>query len=90
MSSKSQLTAGARLEIPGGSGSGSSRDSSSAKESTRMTYQVRRGDTLSEIADKFNVSVTQLKSWNRLRQSTSLKAGQKLVVYADPRKVNGG
>jgi len=90
LSSKSHLTAGARLEIPGGSGGGSARDSGSDKESTRMTYQVRRGDTLSEIADRFNVSVTQLKSWNRLRQSSSLKAGQKLVVYADPRKVNGG
>jgi membrane-bound lytic murein transglycosylase D len=89
MSSKSQLTAGARLEIPGGSGGGAS-SGGSAKESTRMTYQVRSGDTLSEIADKFNVSVTQLKSWNRLRQATSIKAGQKLVVYADPRKVNGG
>ena len=90
LSSKSHLTAGARLEIPGGSGGGSARDSGSDKESTRMTYLVRRGDTLSEIADRFNVSVTQLKSWNRLRQSSSLKAGQKLVVYADPRKVNGG
>jgi membrane-bound lytic murein transglycosylase D len=90
LSSNSQLTAGARLEIPGDSGGDSASDSGSAKESTRMTYQVRRGDTLSEIADRFNVSVTQLKSWNRLRQASSLKAGQKLVVYADPRKVNGG
>jgi membrane-bound lytic murein transglycosylase D len=90
MSSKSHLTAGERLEIPGKSGSASAGKPGAAKESTRMTYQVRNGDTLSEIADRFNVSVTQLKSWNRMRQSTSLKAGQKLVVYADPRKVNGG
>jgi len=46
--------------------------------------------SLSEIADKFNVSVSQLMSWNRMRQSTSLRTGQKLVVYADPRRVNGG
>jgi membrane-bound lytic murein transglycosylase D len=89
MNSKSRLTAGERLEIPGRGASGSS-GSSSATESTRMTYKVRSGDTLSEIADKFNVSVSQLMSWNRMRQSTSLRTGQKLVVYADPRRVNGG
>ena len=89
MSSKSHLTAGDRLEIPGRGGSGSS-GSASATESTRMTYKVRSGDTLSEIADKFNVSVSQLMSWNRMRQSSSLRAGQKLVVYTDARRANGG
>jgi membrane-bound lytic murein transglycosylase D len=89
LSSKSHLTAGDRLEIPG-RGKSSASGSASATESTRMTYKVRSGDTLSEIADKFNVSVSQLMSWNRMRQSTSLRAGQKLVVYGDPRRVNGG
>jgi membrane-bound lytic murein transglycosylase D len=89
LSSKSHLTAGDRLEIPG-RGKSSASGSASATESTRMTYKVRSGDTLSEIADKFNVSVSQLMSWNRMRQSTSLRTGQKLVVYADPRRVNGG
>ena len=88
MNSKSHLTAGDRLEVPGGA-SGSKAGSSSS-ESTRVTYKVRSGDTLSEIADKFNVSVSQLMSWNRMRQSSSLRAGQKLVVYTDPRRVNGG
>jgi membrane-bound lytic murein transglycosylase D len=89
MTTKSPLTAGTRLEIPGRS-SGSSSTSASSRESARLTYQVRQGDTLSEIADKFNVSVSQLKSWNKLRQSASLRTGQRLVVYADPRTVNGG
>jgi membrane-bound lytic murein transglycosylase D len=89
MNSKSHLTAGDRLEVPGGGGSGS-KAGSSASESTRVTYKVRSGDTLSEIADKFNVSVSQLMSWNRMRQSSSLRAGQKLVVYADPRRLSGG
>jgi membrane-bound lytic murein transglycosylase D len=86
MSSKSHLTAGERLAIPARAGV----DRASASESTRMTYKVRSGDTLSEIADKFNVSVNQLMSWNRMRQATSLRAGQKLVVYADPRRLSGG
>jgi len=84
LSSKSQLTAGARLEIPGAG------RAAPPGESTRMTYKVRSGDTLSEIAEKFSVSVRQLMSWNNLRSSSSLRAGQRIVIYVDPRRVNGG
>jgi len=84
LSAQSQLTAGARLEIPGAGGN------TPPGESTRMTYKVRSGDTLSEIAAKFNVSVRQLMSWNNLRSSSALRSGQRIVVYVDPRRVNGG
>jgi membrane-bound lytic murein transglycosylase D len=86
MTSQTPLSVGVRLEIPG-SGTGAS---TGAAEPTRMTYHVRKGDTLSEIAEKFNVSVRQLMTWNRIRHSTSLRAGQRLVVYADPQRVSGG
>ena len=69
---------------------GDDRGEAVAAESSRITYKVRRGDTLSEIAERFDVSVRQLMTWNQLRQSTSLRAGQRLVVYTDPRRVNGG
>jgi membrane-bound lytic murein transglycosylase D len=85
MTSQSQLVAGTRLKIPGAGGAGVP-----TAESSRMTYKVRRGDTLSQIAERFNVSVQQLKAWNQIRQSSSLKAGQKIVVYVDPRRVSGG
>jgi membrane-bound lytic murein transglycosylase D len=42
-------------------------------------YKVRRGDTLSAIAAKFNVSVNDLKKWNKLT-STRLDIGQKLSL----------
>ena len=84
LSTKSQLTAGVRLQIPGAG------SASPPGESTRMTYRVRSGDTLSEIAEKFNVSVRQLMTWNQMRQSASLRAGQRIVIYVDPRRVNGG
>jgi membrane-bound lytic murein transglycosylase D len=90
MSSKSQLTAGAKLKIPGGSAGGSRGGEAVAAESSRINYKVRRGDTLSEIAERFDVSVRQLMTWNQLRQSSALRAGQRLVVYTDPRRVNGG
>jgi len=84
LSSKSQLVAGASLRIPGASGG------SSAAESSKLTYQVRSGDTLGEIAGRFNVSVKQLRAWNQIGSTKSLRAGQRLVIYVDPRRANGG
>jgi membrane-bound lytic murein transglycosylase D len=45
-------------------------------------YTVRRGDTLVTVADSFNVSVEQLRSWNAL-SSSSLRPGRTLYV-AEP------
>ena len=91
LSNKAGLVPGARLEIPGtGGGTVTRTASNSAKESSRVTYKVKRGDTLSEIADRFDVSVRELMTWNRLRQSSSLRAGQRLVVYTDSSRQTGG
>ena len=69
-------------------GGGSSR--AGASDSSRMTYKVRHGDTLSEIADQFNVSVRELMTWNKMRTSTPLRTGQRLVLYVDSTKLSGG
>lgn len=44
-------------------------------------YTITRGDTLSAIAKRFNVSVEQLKKENQLR-SSSIRIGQKLMIPA--------
>jgi membrane-bound lytic murein transglycosylase D len=90
LSSSAGLVAGARLEIPGSGKSSSTRVAAADQETSKVTYKVRRGDTLSEIADRFDVSVRELMTWNRLRQSSSLRAGQRLVVYVDPSRQTGG
>jgi LysM repeat protein len=43
------------------------------------TYKVKRGDTLTSIAARFNVTVNDLKKWNKLT-STRLDVGQKLAL----------
>ena len=50
-----------------------------APASTTSIYKVKRGDTLTSIAAKFNVTVNDLKKWNKL-SSTRLDVGQKLAL----------
>lgn len=45
----------------------------------QKTYIVKSGDTLSRIADKFNVSLAKLKSHNGLRNDL-IRPGQKLKI----------
>lgn len=44
-------------------------------------YTIARGDTLSEIANRFNVSVSSLRNSNALSGSV-IKVGQKLIIPA--------
>ncbi len=52
----------------------------SASSTTRQTrYRVRRGDTLVTVADRFNVSVEELRRWNHL-SSSAVASGKSLYV----------
>lgn len=71
----STLNLGQRLNIP----VGASSRSASKKSSQPIRYEVKKGDTLYEIASRYNVSVSQIKNWNRA--SNKIKPGQDLVIY---------
>ena len=43
-------------------------------------YTVKRGDNLSEIADKFSVTVSDIKKWNRLKGSTVARGKSLKIV----------
>jgi membrane-bound lytic murein transglycosylase D len=89
LSAKAELNTGQSLRIPR-DGSASRRLAARDGDAVRTTYLVRRGDTLSGIARRFDVSVQQIKDWNKLPSSNSLKAGQRLVVYVGADRVRGG
>ncbi len=53
--------------------------SKSTTPAKTTSYTVRKGDTLGSIADKVDVSVADLKSWNGIK-GTTIYPGQKLKI----------
>ncbi len=49
------------------------------EEKREVTHVVRRGEYLGRIANKYNVSINDLKKWNRLR-SSNVQVGQRLKI----------
>jgi len=76
------LRAGQRLRL---SNSDSAARSASAG-SRKVTYVVRAGDTLTQIAKLFQVSVKEIMSWNGIASKTAISAGQKLTIRLSSRR----
>jgi membrane-bound lytic murein transglycosylase D len=68
---------GQKLKIPTASGEINSRGS----EGKWITYIVKRGDTLWDIARKFGVLVERLISWNQVKSPSRIKVGDKIKVF---------
>jgi len=66
---RSTIHPGQRLEIPSGGSASAATAAASATNHQSTTYEVRRGDTLYDIARKFGVSVSDLRRANGLRSS---------------------
>jgi membrane-bound lytic murein transglycosylase D len=49
----------------------------------RDLYYVQYGDALSLIAQRFGVSISNLKEWNNLKGNT-IRTGQRLTIWATP------
>ena len=47
----------------------------------RMIYRVKRGDTLTSIAQLFKTTVSSLRAWNRL-SSSRIRVGDRLTVFS--------
>ncbi|TAE88253.1 MAG: LysM peptidoglycan-binding domain-containing protein [Bacteroidetes bacterium] len=51
----------------------------------RVYYTVKKGDVLADVADWFDVTAAEIKSWNKLK-SNQLKAKQKLTIWVKQNK----
>jgi hypothetical protein len=52
-----------------------------AKAREEIVYVVKEGDTLSAIAERHNVSVSDLRGWNRLDSKKPIQPGMRLVIF---------
>ena len=52
------------------------------KVADKIFYRVRKGDLLASIANEYNVTVKQLKKWNRIK-GAKLKKGQRLKIFTN-------
>lgn len=73
------LSVGQVLAIPGTTTLASTDAGTVSSRST--TYVVRAGDTLSRIATRFRVRLSDLLGWNALTSRSVIKPGQRLVMY---------
>lgn len=87
LGSNDTLSVGQVLSIPGGTATLASTDPG-ADSPQRLTYVVRRGDTLGHIASKFRVSISDVLGWNSLK-SNLIRPGQRLVMYVEDRRRAG-
>jgi len=73
------LTPGRKLTIKG-----REQQVASSSNSLRLIrYTVRKGDTLTQLSRKFNISVTDLRKSNAVALSKGLQPGQTLKVLVD-------
>ena len=49
----------------------------------KIGYKVRSGDSLARIANKFNVSISDIEAWNKISRKKYLQPGQSLRLYVD-------
>lgn len=82
-----RIKVGQRLLIPApgtSSGALASRSGSTTKKvpgRTALTYVVKRGDTLGEIAEAYNTRASSIRSWNGLRYGEYIYPGQHLTIH---------
>lgn len=53
-----------------------------SKDTDKIFYRVRKGDLLASIANEYNVTVKQLKKWNRIK-GAKIKKGQRLKIFTN-------
>ena len=76
------LRAGQRLRVS----NGEARGHSSGSAPRKVTYVVRAGDTLTQIAKLFQVSVKEIMAWNGIGSHSGISAGQKLTIRLSSRR----
>jgi spore germination protein YaaH len=74
------------LNIPSGASAGfldrlAGQVPSLSSGGSESVYEVKKGDTLSAIAERLNVPVQSLMIWNNLSAGQPIRPGDRLILY---------
>jgi LysM repeat protein len=75
-----KLIPGDQLKIRMKSASVPLNDPLREKEGKEIIYVVKEGDTLSNIAKKYNLTISEIKTWNRLDEEDRIYPGNRMKV----------
>ncbi|HEB28064.1 MAG TPA: LysM peptidoglycan-binding domain-containing protein [Porticoccus sp.] len=78
---KSPLKLGQKLKVRAGG------DGTTTASVRKLRYKVRRGDSLYQIASKFNLKISDILAWNKLNKKNYLQPGQRLTLFVDVLKI---
>jgi LysM repeat protein len=93
---KQSIFPGQKLRVPAGSkkpsgapatrgrSTGTSAAASPTKKKEALAYQVKKGDSLSSIAARHDISVAALLRANRIDPKKPLQLGQRLAIPVPP------
>ena len=48
---------------------------------SKVSYKIRKGDSLGKIADWFDVRISDLRRWNEIPYGSTIKAGEVLTIW---------
>ncbi|MDR2563880.1 MAG: LysM peptidoglycan-binding domain-containing protein [Prevotellaceae bacterium] len=68
------------VKIPASAGNTAGRKTAT-NGSGQQTYTVKAGESLTMIAQKNGVKLTDLCAWNKIKTNSTIHPGQKLVIY---------
>jgi LysM repeat protein len=81
----SVIYVGQRLKIPT---ENSQTDGNGEKKKKKtVVHEVRRGETLAQIAQHYGVTPKQIAKLNGIKDTSLIRVGDKLVIFGDPKKV---
>ncbi|MBU1099014.1 MAG: LysM peptidoglycan-binding domain-containing protein [Bacteroidetes bacterium] len=66
----------------------SQNNESNVNTGNHSKYVIKAGDTIGEIAEKYSVSTSQIRRWNKL-SSNRIVAGKTLRIYSEDNTGNG-
>jgi membrane-bound lytic murein transglycosylase D len=78
---RSMIRIGQKLTIPVPGMNLASVPKSAMPGYNKVTYKVRRGDTLGHIAEDYNTRASTIRKWNGLKYGQHIYPGQKLTLW---------